>query len=180
MAVQTPTTWTAGDDATSTKLQTVTDAVLQLQGGAPTAGALDFCLLARDPAGAAVALTANVAADVQFTAGMEYIDAANGHDTTTNPNRYVGKTPGWYSVAFSARFAANASGARQVLPYQNGILLLGDPGMRAMAAPSGSTGLGSETVTYLNGTTDYVSLVVLSTVAVNLEGATLFVRWLRS
>jgi hypothetical protein len=36
MGLVSPHTWTAGDDATSTALQTLTDGITQLQGGTPT------------------------------------------------------------------------------------------------------------------------------------------------
>lgn len=175
MALQTPTAWTAGDDATSTKMQTLTDAITQLQGGSPTAGPLDFAYLART---SAQTLTAGVSTDVLLT--TEVIDAANGHSTVSNTNRYVGQTPGWYQVNMSAQFATNATGTRQLSPYVNGGLLVGDPRVQVPAAGSGVTGLGTSVLVYMNGVSDYVSMVVLSTVAVDLSLAVMSLHWIHS
>jgi hypothetical protein len=82
MSLVTPHAWTAGDDATSTAMQTLTDGITQLQGGTPSGSgtALDFFRAVQSVA--QTGLTISTFVSVTFS--TEAIDSAGGHSTSSN------------------------------------------------------------------------------------------------
>jgi hypothetical protein len=158
MSLCVPHAWTAGDDATSTALQTLTDSITQLQGGTPTASGtvLDFFSAAQ--ATAQTGLTASTFVSLTFDTTSELVDAAAGHSTVTNNSRYIGKTAGWYEVSGMVSFATNTTGRRY------GALAVNGAAISACAASG--VGMASSPVdvtipvrwVFLNGTTDYIEI----------------------
>lgn len=116
MAVPTPHTWTAGDDATSVNLQTVTDAALYLLGSATSTGAKKpLCVLRQS---VAQSLANNAFTSITFD--VEDVDYDNGHSTSSNTSRYTAQTAGWYLASGAVSFTGNATGGRLVQLAVNG------------------------------------------------------------
>lgn len=120
MSLVTPHTFTAGESPTSAAMQTLTDSISQLQGGAPSSGALDFCTLAQ-------IVTQNIGTGVWtgITFTSEGVDSAGGHSTSSNTSRYVAAHSGWYDVSAGVAFAVNATGVRGARLAVNGTGLVG-------------------------------------------------------
>lgn len=158
MSLVTPHAWTAGDNATSTFMQTLTDAISQLQGSAPAAGALD--LFRATQATAQTGLTSSVFTSITFATGAEIIDSASGHSETTDTSRYVGKTPGYYDLTGAVAFAAVSSGTYRAARFaKNGTAIDGSRGFATpVAGTIAASAVCAPTAVYLNGTTDYVEL----------------------
>jgi hypothetical protein len=95
-----PHTWTAGDDATSTNLQSLTSAINFLT-NPPRCKAY---------AGAAQTLTTAVAAAVAFN--QEEIDNDAMHSTVTNNSRLTVVTAGRYRVRGQVTFVSNSTSYR--------------------------------------------------------------------
>lgn len=179
MALTTPHAWSAGDDATSTNLQTVTDAVTQLQGGTPSVSGtpLDFFIGYRS---ATQSISSGSATAVDLTA-TDLIDCAGGHDPTSNPSRYVGKVAGWLRVTYTVGFAANATGRRLIDIRLNGSGLATVGASACDNDPSGTqTCILTVTATVpVNGSTDYVEVYATQTSggALNVASARAEVQW---
>lgn len=159
MALVTPHAWTAGDDATSTSLQTVTDAVTQLQGGTPTGTGTVLDFFRATQGTAQTALTISTFVSITFNATTdEAIDLAGGH-TATNASRYVGQNAGWYEVRGTVGFTGSASGTQRLAQITlNGTVV---EGSRQGAPPLASNNVPVATGTVyvqMNGTTDYVEV----------------------
>lgn len=120
MTVVVPHAWTAGDDATSTSLQTSTDALRQLQGYAPASGALDYAVLLQ-----IVTQSLNTSTWTAITFTSEGVDSASGHSTSTNTSRYTAVHTGWYQVNAGVSFALNATGSRAIRFAVNGTAVQG-------------------------------------------------------
>jgi hypothetical protein len=107
-----PHTWTAGDDATSGNLQTLTDGINFLK-DPPRARAYQS---------AATTLTSG-AAQVALALGSEDVDGVQGdnlHSTVTNTSRMTIVTAGRYRAIGQVTFVANATGYRTVALFKNG------------------------------------------------------------
>lgn len=153
-----PHAWTAGDDATSTALQTLTDSITQLQGGTPTASGTILDMYRAVQATAQTGLTASTFMSITFDTTSEVYDDAAGHSTVTNNSRYIGKTAGRYEVSGVVGFAANATGRRYVQALLNGAIINGtSAGVPAMSSGLSAVPVPTFYVT-LNGTTDYVEI----------------------
>jgi hypothetical protein len=184
VALVVPHAWTAGDDATSTFLQTLTDGVKQLQGGTPTGSGtvLDFALLRQT-----VTQTLTTATWTSITFTTEDADLAGGHSTATNTSRYVIANAGYVTLEFGVTFAgASVAGQRGVRLVKNGTAI---PQGRLLVNPaaSGSTELmGSKTVAVAVG--DYLEVQGYQTSGGNLDtayvsgevGCYMNVRWVHS
>lgn len=184
MALVVPHAWTAGDDATSTFLQTLTDGVKQLQGGTPTGSGtvLDFALLRQT-----VTQTLTTATWTSITFTTEDVDAAGGHSTSSNTSRYVIANAGYVTVEFGVTFSGSSTaGQRGMRLAKNGTAI---PQGRVLVNPaaSGSTELmGAKTVAVAAG--DYIELQGYQTSGGNLDtayvsgevGSFLNVRWVHS
>jgi hypothetical protein len=148
-----PHTWIAGDDALSSYLQTLTDALLQLQGSTPSTGQ------PLDVFEGYTSVAQNTTSPTATAIGMdvEVDDLASGHSTVTNTSRYTGKNPGRYLVVIGFIWAFNTTGRRIGELKLNGTGVAG-PGKSVTAYPDqvGSTSLSLSTVQRMNGTTDYI------------------------
>ncbi|MDW8072272.1 MAG: hypothetical protein RMK79_12485 [Anaerolineae bacterium] len=85
----------------------------------------------------------------------ERFDNDNIHDTTTNTSRLTCQTPGVYLITGCVRFAANATGQRQIHILLNGSTIIALT--RANAAASGETDLTITTI-YSLAAGNYVEL----------------------
>lgn len=107
--VPVPHTFTAGDNATSSVMQTLTDSNLYALGSITSATARrPLCVLTQTVAQSIASGTYTA-----ITFDSETADYDNGHSTTTNPDRYTANTAGWYEVSGVVTFAANATGGRR-------------------------------------------------------------------
>lgn len=122
MAVPVPHTWTAGDDATSAAMQTLTDAILYLLGSATSGGAKRPFAQPRQSVAQSLPTTAVWTA---LTFDAEDVDYDNGHSTVTNTDRYTALTTGWHIVSGGVAFAANAVGRRGIRYTVNGTVVNG-------------------------------------------------------
>lgn len=182
MALVTPHAWTAGDDATSGNMQTLTDAISQLRGGTPTGSGtvLDYAKLRQT---ATQTLTTAVWGSITFT--TEDADAAAGHSIVTNTSRYVVSVAGELQVEAGVTFAANTTGVRGMRIAKNGTAV---PQGRVIvsAASSGSTELAlCRTITAAAG--DYIEVQGYQTSGGNLDtayatesGCFMNVRWVHT
>lgn len=129
MTLVVPNVWVAGETVTAAKLGTVTDGIRQLQGYAPSAGALDFAVLYQT---VTQSLTSGTWAAITFD--TESVDAAGGHSTVTNTSRYTAVHTGWYQINAGVAFAINATGSRSVRLQVNGTAIFGRDSRPATAA----------------------------------------------
>lgn len=92
----------------------------------------------------------------------EDLDRDAGHSTSSNTSRYVGKTPGWYLAPYTMCYAANATGSRWARIRTNGTDAVATTPGRDSRPSAGAvdTSMSGVGFVYLNGTTDYVELVV--------------------
>lgn len=120
MTLVTPHTFVASEVATATNLNKQSDALSQLMGGAPSAGALDFATLAQI---VTQSLTSATWTTITFTS--EGVDSAGGHSNVTNTSRYTAVHTGWYQVNAGVSFAFHATGARGCRLAVNGTALAG-------------------------------------------------------
>lgn len=104
-----PHTWTAGDDATSTNLQTLTDALAFLI-------APPRCHAYRSAA--VQTLTTGTLTAIGLDA--EDTDTDSMHSNVTNNSRITIVTSGRYRIFAQATFATSATGYRTVGVYKNG------------------------------------------------------------
>src|SRR4051812_42679726 len=117
MAVPVPHTWTAGDNATSTAMQTLTDTGLWNLGSATSTSARKpFCQVRQT----VVQSLATSGTWQAVTFDTEDADYDSGHSTATFTDRYTAGTAGWYMVSGGCGFAANATGRRGVRYTVNG------------------------------------------------------------
>lgn len=153
-----PHTWIAGDDATSTVMQTLTDTGLWNLGSATSGGSKKPLAVLRQTVAQSIATGAFAA----LTFDTEDADYDNGHSTVTNPTRYTGASPGWHLVKGVYGTASSASGRRLVGIRKNGTGAGNPTDARADAAAAASVQvfmcIG---LVFLNGTTDYVETVCL-------------------
>lgn len=103
-----PHTWTAGDDATSAYLQTLTDAINFL----------------KDPprcrAWQSVSQNCTTGTETAITFTSEDVDTDGIHSTTVNTSRFTCVTAGRYKFVGSVGIAGNANGTRTVRLKLNG------------------------------------------------------------
>jgi hypothetical protein len=108
------------------------------------------------------------------------------HSTSVNNSRITPTIPGRYLVAGVANWAVSTAGARNSIVRLNGSATVSGSSVTVPAAGSAfATGVPTGTVTvFLNGSTDYVELVVdqnsggnLNTIAGN---SGLMVQWVRA
>jgi hypothetical protein len=120
MSLVVPHAWVAGTDyGTATNLNTLTDAIVQMQGGTPVTGTvLDFAVLRQ-------VVTQNLtnATWTTLTFTQEDLDAANGHSNVSNTSRYVMGNAGYADVRGIASFTPNATGQRSVRVLVNGAVV---------------------------------------------------------
>jgi hypothetical protein len=57
--------------------------------------------------------------DTIINLDYERVDTDNGHSTTTNPERYVVQTAGWYEIIGRVGYDFNATGGRSAIIYVN-------------------------------------------------------------
>lgn len=120
----------------------------------------------------------------------EDIDRDNAHSTSSNTSRYTAATPGYYWLAFTLVFLANATGRRGVRMMLNGTdTAQGSAGRTVInAATAGfDTGMSAGGAEFLNGSTDYFEVVgyqdsggALGTQDTTQGGARLQVIWVSS
>jgi hypothetical protein len=175
MSWATPHTWTAGDDALSSYLQSMTDASLQLQGLAPSTGIrLDYFVGNLTVAQSIPNSGANTP-----LALVEELDDANGHSDSTNPSRYVAKNAGRVMLVATGMFAIDSSGFRGFMWLKNGSPINGTQ-MQQMAVTTGNeTGQCVVTEVAVNGTTDYLEFAARhnsSTGAIDVTNARVLIR----
>lgn len=115
--VPVPHTWVAGDDATSTVMQTLTDAILYLLGSTTSGGSRRPVAQPRQSVAQSLATSAAWTALLFDT---EDVDYDNGHSTATNTDRYTAATTGWHAVGGGASYVGNATGLRGVRYSVNG------------------------------------------------------------
>lgn len=120
MSLVTPSSFVAGTVPTATDLNTLPDAIVQIQGGSPAAGALDFAQLFQ-----VVAQSITNATWTALTFTSEGIDSAGGHSTSSNTSRYTAVHTGWYEVSAVVSFVFNATGARGARLAVNGTAVAG-------------------------------------------------------
>lgn len=163
--VPTPHTWTAGDDATSTYLQTLTDASLYVLGSATSGGSRKGLARLRQT----VAQTLTTATFTAINFDTEDVDYDAAHSTVTNTSRYTAQTAGYYLVSGIAGFVGNATGARYTAIYVNGSPINGTeqgfttvPNADTLQIPTPGT------LVYLNAG-DYVQLVAYQSSGGNLN-----------
>lgn len=108
MAVPVPHTFTAGDNATSAVMQTLTDSALWNLGSTTSTGARQPLTRLRQT----IAQSPATATWTAVTFDTEDVDYDSGHSTTINPSRYTAVTAGWYSVSAVLWFTGNATGGR--------------------------------------------------------------------
>ena len=182
MSLVTPYTITAGDTPSSAELNTHTDATLQLQGGAPAAGALDFAQLIQ-----IVAQSVNNATWTSLTFTSEGIDSASGHSTTTNTSRYTAVTAGWFEFSGVVAFVFNATGARGGRFAKNGTAI-GQPIILDAVGVTYATCVPVPTRKIQLAVGDYVELqgfqssggALNTAYTAGNEGSVLEVRWCHS
>lgn len=131
--VPVPHTWSAGDYATSTALQTLTDSLLWWMGSATSTGAHRPLLRVRNTVGFSLATSGTPAA---IPLDTEDSDTDSWHSTVTNTSRFTAQTAGRLRLAGQAQFAANATGVRVVFLALNGAELVGT--RTEVAAASGT------------------------------------------
>lgn len=96
---------------------------------------------------------------IQFDA--EEFDLLGGHSTVTNNTRYTPPVQGRYQFHGGCSFAINATGFRAAGFRKNGSALqIGPQTVLAAYAGAERTAVFSSSYVVLNGTTDYVELVV--------------------
>lgn len=163
--VPTPHTWTAGDDATSTILQTVTDADLYALGSATSGGSRKG--LARLRQTVAQTLTTAVGAAVLFD--TEDVDYDAAHSTITNTSRYTAQTAGYYLVSGTCGFVGNATGIRRIWFTVNGTAVNGsEVGFGAVPNAGALEITAPATLVYLS-VSDYLELYAYQSSGGNLN-----------
>lgn len=115
MAVPVPHTWTAGDNATSTALQTVTDTGLWNLGSATSGGSRKALAKLLNTLGTQTFASGVTAFAVLFD--TETVDYANGHSTVTNTSRYTATDAGWHFVKGHIGTGAPAASTGQSSAY---------------------------------------------------------------
>jgi hypothetical protein len=156
--------WTAGDDATSTALETLTDAANYALGRVTSGGSRKPLFVGT----LSVAQTLTSSVEAGLLLDSEVIDNDNGHSTVTNTTRYTGQTPGWYLAFCGVQFASNVNGLRQAGIGQSGTPVGGDS-MMTVPATGAVMGVQVTAFVFLNGTTDYVEARALQTSGGNLN-----------
>lgn len=156
MAIPVPHSWTAGDNATSSVMQTLTDASLWTLGSTTsTSDRRDLATLRQT-----VAQSIPTGAFTALTFDTEDADYAGGHSTVTNPTRYTGVHPGWYFVQGTFGITSSATGRRIVGIRKNGTGTGNPTDARSDAAAAASVQVFDVSgLVFLNGTTDYIEVV---------------------
>lgn len=95
-----------------------------------------------------------------LTFTSEILDRDGGHSTSVNTSRYVGKTPGWYRVRGLGAILVNA-GRFHIRIAKNGTQVPSGAGGQ-LGNGLGVSAILTEALVFLNGTTDYVELQVVS------------------
>jgi hypothetical protein len=117
----------------------------------------------------------------------EVIDRDNGHSTSTNTDRYVAQTPGWYFVTSTVQFSATAGTNRFIWHSVNGTPYNGSFSSTSPGAAAAVTCTNASFM-YLN-VGDYVTTSVSSGTACSLAAivspafpntATMTVIWVSS
>lgn len=129
MAIPVPHTWTAGDNATSSVMQTLTDTGLWNLGTATSTSARRPLALLFQTVSQSIASGATGAA-ITFDSETGGADYDNGHQVTSTPSppgntRYTANTAGWYNVAAKGNIASAASGQASLWLAVNGTELNG-------------------------------------------------------
>lgn len=156
MSLVVPHVWTAGDDALSSYLQTLTDGLVQQQGGTPTATGtvLDMAELRQT-----VTQNTTTGTWTAITFDIEDSDLANGHSTVTNTSRYVCQTSGRLTFECGATIAANGTGLRGLRFLKNGTTPLQGRDVRSPAPAANTTEMTiTRTIPLVAG--DYIELQV--------------------
>lgn len=112
-----PHTWTAGDSATSTVLQTLTDGILYALGSATSGGSRHGLCRMRQTVAQSLIASATWTA---ITYDTEDVDYDNGHSTVTSTSRYTAQTAGWHLVGGVLPWTGNATGGRFAALAVNG------------------------------------------------------------
>jgi hypothetical protein len=142
-----PTVWTAGSDATSGRLQSLTDNINFLL--APPRARLVQTVAQSIPNGAFTSVTFDT----------EPIDSDAGHSTVTNTSRYTCTVDGLYLVSGNYSCAANATGRRGAALALNGAQVDGSLTL-AVTTATGSPGVPTPTVLIQLVAGNYVELQV--------------------
>jgi hypothetical protein len=153
-----PHAFPAAEYADYAKMQTLTDAITQLQGGTPTIGTpLDLFSAVQVNAQTGIAVSTYVA--LTFDTTSEIIDVANGHSTTVNNSRYTPKNAGIVEVGGNGTFAGSASGIRRVVEVRlNGVAVPGSSSTSPNITSTQSVPLQQGIYVSVNGTTDYLEI----------------------
>lgn len=161
----------AGEKVTSAKMRQVRDVLNWTMTSSPLFDAVQT---------AAQSLADGTWVPVTFSG--ETIDRDSGHSTAANTSRYTAQTPGWYRVIGTG--AVNiGTGRMHVAIAKNGTKV--PSGSGALGNALGVAASPTEAVVYLNGTTDYVELMVAqvtgataNTAVLNDFACHLSVQWL--
>jgi hypothetical protein len=144
MPITTPYVFTAGDDATSTRLNTRSSAIAELQ-SPPRCHAFQAAAQSI-PNGAATAVLLDT----------EQVDTDGIHSTAVNTSRMTIVTPGRYRCIAQASFTSNATGRREVQLTRNGSLIA----IQRLPTVSGSNTNIQVTNEILCVAGDYIEMVV--------------------
>jgi hypothetical protein len=183
MSLCIPHVWIAGDDATSTALQTETDSIVQLQGGTPTATGTILDFFRAVQATVQSGLTAATFVSITFDTTSEVFDFAGGHSVVTNTSRYIPQVAGIMEVSGCIAFATNATGRRFSQIALNGAAVAGSQGGCPGIVTSATDVTQPVVYVTVNGTTDFIEIQGFSdqaswgTSILNSSASALNVRW---
>ncbi len=101
-----------------------------------------------------------------LTWNTDVYDVGSMHDTSSNTERLIATKAGRYRIGASVRFAANATGQREVYIYHNGTTVLSYTRVGATAAGETVIPVYTEADFALN---DYVIIITLQNSGGNLD-----------
>lgn len=93
-----------------------------------------------------------------LTFDQTVFDSYGGHSNSTNNSRYVGQVAGWYMVFGCGCFAVNTTGQRGAATAKNGTRVQGAAGFTQTTSALSPAPVSPPTITFLNGTGDYVEI----------------------
>ena len=108
LAVPVPRTFNVGETEVSAYLNAVRDALTFLTNK-------PICTVNQN-----TAQTLTTATWTSITMDATTVDSCGGHSNSVNPSRYVAQVAGWYLVAGSSVFVANATSFRMARSAKNG------------------------------------------------------------
>jgi hypothetical protein len=151
MTIPTEPGWALNDPIQSSKLQEMCDVETWLMGGGSSAKPI--CKLGHSLA-QSIANTTNTA----LTWNTELYDPRGMHSTSSNPTRVTPPDAGVYDVEATVAFFGNATGSRELYFRVNGTDE--DPGVNVPAVNTDTRTLTASGTFFLNGSTDYIEVMV--------------------